>query len=166
MINASDKTEPAGPSPPRLPSPLPISRPLFPRLLFSLKFGHAVPPKSPALVNLCHSPLRRDSPRCVSPNDTSFLERYRYRKENPLFSRTVQFLLTYETHAHVETSMSKAAMLPRDRRVSRIHLVRRLNSRIDESDEMGESVINHAAGARVPRVAAATSPVRLYRSKA
>lgn len=40
MINASDKTEPAGPSPSLT---FPISRPLFSRLLFSYKFGHAIP---------------------------------------------------------------------------------------------------------------------------
>lgn len=155
MINASDKTEPAAPSPP----------PSSYRARYFLDFcfrsnSDMPPPKSPALVNLCHSPLHCDSPGCILRDD-SFFERYRYRKEYlflslscplaPLrlrFSWIMRFARTYQCQNRRWT----------ERKVSRIYLVRRLNSGIDESDEMGDSVINHAAGARVPRVADATSP--------
>lgn len=110
------------------PPPFPISRPLFPRLLAvfaQIRTRHSLPPKLPARwLNLCHSSLRRDSPRYIRMytirHDSFFFERYRYRKENlPLPLHAITFLLICET---VSIKVKDAG-----RKVSRIHLVQRLN---------------------------------------
>lgn len=115
------------------------------------------PPKSLALVNLYHSPLRRNSPGCTIYYETTFL------REISVSTRKISFPLSLFLSRIMRLRVSLnlwnfcigLTMLDR---VSRIHLVQRLNSRIDESDEMEDSVINHIAGARVPRVADVTSP--------
>lgn len=103
MINASDKTEPAGPS-----SPFPhIAPAISSTSLFSLEFGHATP-RSHRLVNLCQPPLHRESPRCILRDD-SFLSRdIDIEKKIFLASGEITFLSTRETRVSVDIGTDDA----------------------------------------------------------
>jgi len=99
MINASDKTEPAGSFP-----PFSISRPLFPRLLFSLKFGHATPEVTAASEFMSLAVAPQFTSRMYIYNETTFLREISVSTRKisfPLALCDYTFLLTCETFVSI-----------------------------------------------------------------